>query len=331
MPQASIDKDGHPGLWEEDVGHHSETANYDGQMYTKPQAATVKRRPQREFGFGVCPAVPAHDGGDRGRRWLGIWKAHRVIVMPRVILPGMPPKRSPADLTTVDGIKAWLYGAVRDYRWNVRGIILDDGKVIPLPKEPAVVAKVIEISVTEHFKRKAYAVPGLDLLDDLSGRGYPDVLLAGRAVENRRVALDVKVARRKPRRNGQPTKTQSRITLGPFDTYFRRPNEPIPGVGVAYGDMAWHLDLIVLYDWEEGEVKSVEVLVVETWRVGSMKRSSTTRNYIGAVDAIADLRNERGEFDTAADFYSYWRAQPIRRAELPLEPEQVGQLEAVGP
>jgi hypothetical protein len=251
--------------------------------------------------------------------------------MPRVILPGMPPKRSPADLTTVDGIKAWLYGAVRDYRWNVRGIILDDGKVIPLPKEPAVVAKVIEISVTEHFKRKAYAVPGLDLLDDLSGRGYPDVLLAGRAVENRRVALDVKVARRKPRRNGQPTKTQSRITLGPFDTYFRRPNEPIPGVGVAYGDMAWHLDLIVLYDWEEGEVKSVEVLVVETWRVGSMKRSSTTRNYIGAVDAIADLRNERGEFDTAADFYSYWRAQPIRRAELPLEPEQVGQLEAVGP
>ena len=157
----------------------------------------------------------------------------------------MAPRGRTTDLTTLDGIKSWLRDAVRDYRWNVRGILLDDNKVVPLPKEPALVAKVIEVSVIEHFKRRAYAVPGLDFLDDLSGRGYPDVLLAGRAVDNRRVALDVKVARRKPRKVGAPTKTQSRITLGPFDSYFRRPTEPIPGVGVAYGDMAWHLDLIV--------------------------------------------------------------------------------------
>lgn len=228
------------------------------------------------------------------------------------ILDGMPPRPQPADLTTLDGIKSWLRYTVRDYRWNVRGVILDDGRVIPLPKEPAVVAKVIELSVIEHFKRKAYAVPGLDLLDDLSGRGYPDVLLAGRAVFNRRVALDVKVARRKPRRDGAPTKTQSRITLGPFDSYFRRPADPIPGVGVAYGAMAWHLDVIVLYDWKEGEVRNVEVLVVESWRVGSRKRSSTTRNYIGAVDTISDLRAELGEFGTAEEFYSFWRSQPIR-------------------
>ena len=77
--------------------------------------------------------------------------------------------------------------------------------------------------------------------------------------------------------------------------------------------MAWHLDLIVLYDWEDGEVRNVEVLVVETWRVGSTKRSSTTRNYIGAVDTIADLQLEQGEFDSAEDFYAFWRAVPVRR------------------
>lgn len=234
------------------------------------------------------------------------------------------------DLTNVDGIKSWLGAAVRDYRWNVRGIILDDGRVIPLPKEPAVVAKVVEVSVTEHFKRKAYAVPGLDVLDDLSGRGYPDVLLAGRAVGNRRVALDVKVARRKPRKVGQPTKTQSRITLGPFDSYFRRPSAPIPGVGVAYGDMAWHIDLIVLYDWVDGGVENVEVLVVETWRVASMKRSSTTRNYIGAMDGLDDLREERGAFERIEDFYAYWRSQPVRRTAEPLEPEQAEVEETLG-
>jgi restriction endonuclease EcoRV len=240
----------------------------------------------------------------------------------------MAGKKPAADLTTLAGTQGWLRKAVQDYRWNVRGVILDDGKVIPLPKEPAVVAKVIELSVIEHFKRKAYAVPGLDVLDDLSGRGYPDVLLAGRAVENRRIALDVKVARRKPRRDGKRTKTQSRITLGPFDSYFRRPDEPIPGVGVAYGNMAWHLDLIVLYDWEEGEVMNVEVLVVETWRVGSRKRSSTTRNYIGAVDSIADLKAERGEFATADEFYRYWRAVPLKKAEKP-QLEQVEPYEAI--
>lgn len=237
------------------------------------------------------------------------------------ILGPMPGRGRPADLTTLDGIKAWLREAVRDYRWNVRGILLDDNKVVPLPKEPALVAKVIEVTVIEHFKRKAYAVPGLDVLDDLSGRGYPDVLLAGRAVGNLRVALDVKVARRKPRRDGSPTRTQSRITLGPFDSYFRRPTDRIPGVGVAYGDMKWHLDLIILYDWDDADVENVEILVVETWRVASMKRSSTTRNYMGAVDSIADLRDERGHFDTADEFYTFWRAQPIKRAAPTPEPE----------
>jgi hypothetical protein len=226
------------------------------------------------------------------------------------------------DLSTLAGIKTWLAEAVRDYRWNVRGILLDDNRIVPLPKEPALVAKVIEVSVIEHFKRKAYAVAGLDVLDDLTGRGYPDVLLAGRAVGNSRVALDVKVARRRPRRDGQPTRTQSRITLGPFDSYFRRPADPIPGVGVAYGDMTWHLDLIVLYDWSEADVSNIEIVVVETWRVASRRRSSTTRNYIGAVDTIADLRAERGEFASIEDFYAFWRSQPVVRSTPIPEPEE---------
>ena len=264
--------------------------------------------------------------GDGHSRMVG--ELHGLV--PGYARPVAGKARAVANLTTLEGIKAWLRAAVRDYRWNVRGIILDDGRVIPLPKEPAVVAKVVEVSVTEHFKRKAYAVPGLDVLDDLSGRGYPDVLMAGRAVENRRVALDVKVARRKVRKSGEATKTQSRITLGPFDSYFRRPTEPVPGVGVAYGDMAWHIDLIVLYDWVDGGVENVEILVVETWRVASMKRSSTTRNYIGAVDSIADLRSESGHFDSIEDFYAFWRAQPIRRPEPIPPPESVEPEELLG-
>ena len=241
----------------------------------------------------------------------------------------MPPFRPAVDLHTLDGVKAWLRHVIRDYRWNVNGILLTDNRVVPLPKEPALVAKVIEVTVIEHFKRKAMGVPGLDVFDDLSGRGYPDVTLAGSAVGGRKIALDVKVARREPRRDGPPIRTRSRITLGPFDSYFRRPDEPIPGVGVPYGGFTWHLDLIVVYDWDDANVENVEILVVETWRVASMKRSSTTRNYMGAVNALDDLRSEQGDFSTIEEFYQYWRSMPVKGAAPPLEPEALEPEEAI--
>lgn len=231
------------------------------------------------------------------------------------------------DLMTLEGLKAWLTTVVREYRWRVRGILLDDSRVLPLPAEPALIAKVIEVSMIEDLKRKAVGVRGLDVFDDLSGRGYPDLLLTGQALGGRKVAVDVKVARRKPRRIGVPTVTQSRITLGPFDSYFRRPEQPIPGVGIAYGDMAWHLDLIILYDYIDGDVENIETLVVETWRVASRRRSSTTRNYIGAVRNIDAVRAERGEFATQQEFLDFWRSQPVRGFAEPgpgdAEPESV--------
>lgn len=211
---------------------------------------------------------------------------------------------------------------MKEYRWRVRGIVLDDNRVIPLPQEPALIAKVIEVSVTEHLKRKAVGVRGLDVFDDLSGRGYPDILLTGQAVGGHKIAVDVKVARRRKRRSGDATMTQSRITLGPFDSYFRRPDQAIPGVGVAYGDLKWHIDVIVLYDYLDGDVAGVEALVVETWRVASMKRSSTTRNYIGAVQDLDSLRNERGHFATEHEFLDYWRRQPVRGAASIIIPEE---------
>jgi hypothetical protein len=235
-------------------------------------------------------------------------------------------KKSAHDLTRLDGVKAWLGDAVGDYRWRVRGIILDDNTLLPLPHEPALIAKVVEVTAIEHLKRKAIATPGLDVLADLSGRGYPDVLLTGRAVASRKIAVDVKVARRRQRNKGAPTVTISRITLGPFNTYFRRPTVPIPGVGVAYGEMTWHIDLIVLYDYVDGDVMNVEFLVAETWRVASKQKSSTTRDYIGAMMNIQELRNERGAFVSEAEFHEFWRNYPVSRPpkkDAVVEPESL--------
>lgn len=63
-------------------------------------------------------------------------------------------------------------------------------------------------------------------------------------------------------------------------------------------------------------VENVEVLVHEPWQIGSTKRSSTTREYLGAVDLIAALRAGRGEFNSAKDFYAYWRKFPFKTGKI---------------
>jgi hypothetical protein len=179
--------------------------------------------------------------------------------------------------------------------------------VLPLPSESALIAKLIEVTLLQRLRTVALAVRGLVIEGAPSGRVYPDILLAGPRVGHRKVALDVKAARRNP--GGR--RTVSRITLGPFDKYFRYPDRKMAGSWLRYGDIDHHLDAIVLYDYLGGVVSNVEPLVVETWRVASRIRSSGTRNYMGAVMETDRLRAESGEFATEEEFLSYWRRFPI--------------------
>jgi hypothetical protein len=75
------------------------------------------------------------------------------------------------------------------------------------------------------------------------------------------------------------------------------------------------LDVIALYTLNEethGRIDNLQILVHEPWRIASKQRSSTTREYLGAVTKIADLEAGRGEFASEADFYNYWRKYPFK-------------------
>lgn len=50
----------------------------------------------------------------------------------------------------------------------------------------------------------------------------------------------------------------------------------------------------------------------EPWRIASRDRSSTTREYIGAVQDLDSLRAGRGAFATPEAFYDYWRWFPFK-------------------
>lgn len=183
---------------------------------------------------------------------------------------------------------------------------LEDGAhFLPLPKEPAALANILEVSVVDYLVERVEGVVGLQIARGTE-RGYPDLEFTGSALDHKFQAVDVKVARRA--HSGK--RTQSRITLYTGNTFFRYPQLHWPGTFRPFQDYEQHLTLVCLYDLTptlHSRVSALELLIHPTWRIASRQRSSTTREYLGAVNDIEALRDGVGEFDTPDAFYAFWR------------------------
>ena len=196
--------------------------------------------------------------------------------------------------------------------------------LVPLPTEPAALANVVEQALLSflHERLEELASGGKDVAHASAGdRAYPDLEVSGtffsESGDTEFHAVDVKVARRRQRAAGEPTATQSRVTLYTGNTYFKYPKLLWPGLLRPFGSYASHLCILVLYDFlpEGGEhVANVEVLVHPTWRIASKQRSSRTREYIGGVTSLEDLREGRGEFSSESDFYRYWHGYEFKQS-----------------
>jgi hypothetical protein len=189
-------------------------------------------------------------------------------------------------------------------------LLADGGHLLPLPKEPAALANVLEVSIVDSMLRHLDEVAGARARRGTE-RGYPDIEVGGAAFGGGHHAVDVKIARRAV--SGRAT--QSRITLYTGNSYFRYPALRFPGTFRPFQDYASHLDIVGIYTFNPdspARVEELELLVHPAWRIASRQRSSTTREYIGAVTSIEDLRRGRGEFETPDEFYRFWRAFPFR-------------------
>jgi len=227
-------------------------------------------------------------------------------------------------------LEVWLREACERYAFDLRGVFrrtgdhrwpltaADEGDLesqltlgghlLPLPKEPAALANVLEVSIVDYLLARLAQVPGADGRRGTE-RGYPDVEIAGSAVSGGFHAVDVKIAQRKIGKKGPSKNTKSRITLYTGNTYFRYPKLHWPGTFRPFADYTSHLDVLGIYTLTDTaeRVAGLELIVQPPWRIASRQRSSTTREYIGAVVDIDDLRHGRGEFETPAAFYAFWR------------------------
>jgi hypothetical protein len=188
--------------------------------------------------------------------------------------------------------------------------LADGGHLLPLPKEPAALANVLEVSIVDFVLQDLDEVAGAQAQRGTE-RGYPDIEVSGAAFGGAHHAVDVKIARRAA--SGRAT--QSRITLYTGNSYFRYPALHFPGTFRPFQDYASHLDIVGIYTFNPdspARVEELELIVHPAWRIASRQRSSTTREYLGAVTAIDDLRRGIGEFQTPEEFYRFWRAYPFR-------------------
>jgi hypothetical protein len=223
---------------------------------------------------------------------------------------------------------SWLRQQCADYTFGAGGVFLRDsdlaqwplvardpeelelrlgegGHLLPLPKEPAALANILEVSILNFLETRIGRLPGAAMTRGTE-RGYPDLEISGPAFGGGDHAIDVKAARRA----GNGYQTQSRITLYTGNTYFKWPDLHWPGTFRPFNEYVSHVDLILIYTLNEvsnARVEDLEVIVQEPWRIASRDRSSTTREYIGAVNSLAALRAGEGAFSTPAAFYDYWR------------------------
>jgi hypothetical protein len=193
---------------------------------------------------------------------------------------------------------------------DLRQQLTDQGHLLPLPSEPAALANVMEIELRQHLAEASAFLPGAVVADGTE-RSYPDLEFSGEAFGGGFRAVDIKCARRKmPKTGRRPTNLNNRIALYTGNTYFLWPQLKFSGITRPFEQYEELISIVVIYTFEPElpqRIANVEVVVHETWRIGSRRRASATREYIGSVQNIEQLVSGTGEFETAEDFYSYWR------------------------
>jgi len=204
-------------------------------------------------------------------------------------------------------IKRDLEQLFRDFKWKIKGIVDENGKICPIPKIPQVVTGIFEWlgkeKIFELVKRKYQCK-----IIEGGSREYPDITLLGGKLGHRMIAVEIKTARRKPEKRART----SRMSLGSCAGYFLQPNKKMAGCKFPYGSFSEHWVVGCIYDWDEnadslGMVSNIEVVVHPKWKIASRSTATGDTAAIGSIIDINDLKAGKGEFESEREFEDYWR------------------------
>ena len=112
----------------------------------------------------------------------------------------------------------------------------------------------------------------------------------------------------------------NRIALYTGNTYYLWPRLKFSGIRRPFAEYRELLSVVVIYRFEPTRperITDVTVVAHETWRIASRARASATREYIGSISNIKDLVAGRGEFESATEFYDFWRSSARKWKKSP--------------
>jgi len=226
-------------------------------------------------------------------------------------------------MSTADRIdlRKELNRALQDLTWNVKGILLNDGKVMAVPPESRVVTAILHVVAMDIVRTYGRSI-GLAVEDfPYETRGYPDMALSDGPLGKKVIALDIKTARY------LGDDKVSRMTLGTYDGYFLHPKEKrLHGGTKCYHDYDEHWVAGIIYEWHPDKgtdemVRVKECIVGQKWQVASKTSGSGDTANIGGIDSLEALRSLQNVFTNEEEFEEYWRDYAIRhprkRTRLP--------------
>lgn len=197
-----------------------------------------------------------------------------------------------------DDLLAWLRGLCAEYScdaaavfrregnhdWPLHAVDAEDlqrqlesgGHFLPLPKEPASLANVLEVSFVRYLVERTADEQGISVRQGTE-RGYPDVELSGERLGGGFHAIDIKAAQRKPLKRSAPNSTKSRITLYTGNTYFKWPQLQWPGMLRPFDAYESHVDVVFLYTLDEHSLARAQTSSCSSRSHGGSPRASDHR------------------------------------------------------
>lgn len=208
-------------------------------------------------------------------------------------------------------LKSDLEELLRDFRWNVVGLLLEDQRVVGVPAESRAISAIFEKLVVERIK--AVTTGYKCGFERGGGREYPDITLLDIPDFAGKIAIDVKTSRK-----GSSNRIGG-FTLGTYLGYFRTPDRKVGTIRYPYSDYAQHWIVGLCYDYETFQretggiteeafrITNIDLIVQEKWRIASRQTGSGTTKHMRSVTNIERLKAGHGEFSSKREFLEYWR------------------------
>ena len=200
-------------------------------------------------------------------------------------------------------LKEEIYKAVKEIKWNFKGILDKEGRLHEIPKNLNFQALFERLALEKlAILTKRY---NIKVQENLNIRSYPDIVLTGGSLGKSVVALDIKTGRRVENKTG--------FTLGSYAGYIRNPDKKLCCGGLySYNDFTHHWDICFIYDWDEkadtlNMIKNIQIVIQEKWRLASKSTGTGTTTAIGSIKDIDRIIKGAGDFKSEKEFLSYWR------------------------